>query len=109
MRRHSRCALVAGVQTCALPISGMNCSALRCRFEQLENGGFSSGLMSFVDVLDRGAGATKSGGTVRRAAKMVCLDADHPEIFEFVRWKELEERKAHRSEELRVGEECVRP
>ena len=53
----------------------------------------SSGLMSFLEVLDRGAGATKSGGTTRRAAKMVVLDADHPEILDFIRWKVREEKK----------------
>src|SRR4029079_17615564 len=53
----------------------------------------SSGLMSFLEVLDRGAGATKSGGTTRRAAKMVVLDMDHPEIVDFIRWKVREEKK----------------
>src|SRR5690606_13335024 len=57
-------------------------------------GGTSSGLMSFLEVLDRAAGATKSGGTTRRAAKMVCLDMDHPEIVDFIEWKAREERKA---------------
>src|ERR1019366_7252341 len=56
--------------------------------------GTSSGLMSFLEVLDRAAGATKSGGTTRRAAKMVCLDLDHPEIVDFIEWKMLEEKKA---------------
>src|SRR6476646_9408548 len=50
--------------------------------------------MSFLEVLDRAAGATKSGGTTRRAAKMVCLDMDHPEIADFIGWKIREERKA---------------
>ncbi|NIP72196.1 MAG: vitamin B12-dependent ribonucleotide reductase, partial [Gammaproteobacteria bacterium] len=54
----------------------------------------SSGLMSFLEVFDKGAGATKSGGTTRRAAKMVCLDMDHPEIVDFIRWKAKEEAKA---------------
>ena len=49
--------------------------------------------MSFLEVFDRAAGATKSGGTTRRAAKMVCLDMDHPEIVDFVRWKVREEKK----------------
>src|SRR4029077_18969200 len=56
-------------------------------------GGPSSGVMSFLEVLDRGAGATKSGGTTRRAAKMVVLDMDHPEIVDFIRWKMREEKK----------------
>ncbi|RYZ66693.1 MAG: vitamin B12-dependent ribonucleotide reductase, partial [Proteobacteria bacterium] len=60
---------------------------------KLSGGGTSSGLMSFLEVLDRGAGATKSGGTTRRAAKMVSLDMDHPEISEFINWKSREEKK----------------
>ena len=51
--------------------------------------------MSFLEVFDRAAGATKSGGTTRRAAKMVCLDMDHPEIEDFIKWKVREEKKAH--------------
>ena len=74
--------------------TGTNFSRIRGSMEKLSGGGTSSGLMSFLDVLDRGAGATKSGGTTRRAAKMVCLDADHPEIRDFVNWKMKEERKA---------------
>ena len=73
--------------------TGTNFSKLRGRMEKLSGGGTSSGLMSFLEVLDRGAGATKSGGTTRRAAKMVVLDVDHPEIVDFVRWKMREERK----------------
>ncbi|MBN1282575.1 MAG: vitamin B12-dependent ribonucleotide reductase [Proteobacteria bacterium] len=73
--------------------TGTNFSALRSKYERLSGGGTSSGLMSFLEVLDRGAGATKSGGTTRRAAKMVCLDADHPEIADFVEWKVGEEKK----------------
>ncbi|MCC6348823.1 MAG: vitamin B12-dependent ribonucleotide reductase [Candidatus Eisenbacteria bacterium] len=73
--------------------TGTNFSKLRGRMEKLSGGGTSSGLMSFLEVLDRGAGATKSGGTTRRAAKMVVLDVDHPEITEFVRWKMREEKK----------------
>ena len=76
--------------------TGTNFSALRGRQEKLSGGGTSSGLMSFLEVLDRAAGATKSGGTTRRAAKMVCLDMDHPEIAEFVQWKVREERKVER-------------
>ncbi len=74
--------------------TGTNFSSLRSRHEKLSGGGTSSGLMSFLEVLDRGAGATKSGGTTRRAAKMVCVDADHPEILDFIRWKSKEEEKA---------------
>jgi len=73
--------------------TGTNFSAIRSRFEKLSGGGTSSGLMSFLEVLDRGAGATKSGGTTRRAAKMVCLDVDHPEILDFIDWKVNEEKK----------------
>ncbi len=74
--------------------SGTNFSKLRGKNEPLESGGESSGLLAFLEVLDRGAGATKSGGTTRRAAKMVTLDVDHPEILEFIRWKSHEEKKA---------------
>ncbi len=73
--------------------TGTNFSRLRGRQERLSGGGTSSGLMSFLEVLDRGAGATKSGGTTRRAAKMVCLDMDHPEIADFINWKVKEEAK----------------
>lgn len=73
--------------------TGTNFSKIRGRQEKLSGGGFSSGLISFLEVLDRGAGATKSGGTTRRAAKMVCLDMDHPEIEDFINWKMKEERK----------------
>ena len=75
--------------------TGTNFSAIRGRQEKLSGGGTSSGLMSFLEVFDRAAGATKSGGTTRRAAKMVCLDMDHPEIADFIGWKEREEKKAH--------------
>ncbi len=74
--------------------TGTNFSKLRSKHEKLSGGGTSSGLMSFLEVLDRGAGATKSGGTTRRAAKMVCLDMDHPEIADFINWKVREEEKA---------------
>lgn len=74
--------------------SGTNFSNLRSRFETLSGGGASSGLISFLEVFDRAAGATKSGGTTRRAAKMVCVDVDHPEILDFIRWKAKEEAKA---------------
>jgi ribonucleoside-diphosphate reductase alpha chain len=74
--------------------TGSNFSNIRGKQEKLSGGGTSSGLMSFLEVLDRAAGATKSGGTTRRAAKMVCLDMDHPEIVDFVQWKTREEKKA---------------
>jgi ribonucleoside-diphosphate reductase alpha chain len=74
--------------------TGTNFSTLRGRQEKLSGGGTSSGLMSFLEVFDRAAGATKSGGTTRRAAKMVCLDMDHPEIVDFIQWKVREEKKA---------------
>jgi ribonucleoside-diphosphate reductase alpha chain len=73
--------------------TGTNFSKLRGVNETLSGGGKSSGLMSFLGVLDRAAGAIKSGGTTRRAAKMVCLDIDHPEIEDFVDWKMIEEQK----------------
>ena len=73
--------------------TGTNFSKLRGVNERLSGGGKSSGLMSFLGVLDRAAGAIKSGGTTRRAAKMVCLDVDHPEIEDFVDWKMIEEQK----------------
>ena len=74
--------------------TGTNFSKVRGKQEKLSGGGTSSGLMSFLEVLDRAAGATKSGGTTRRAAKMVCLDMDHPEIGDFIDWKVREETKA---------------
>ncbi|HTX03369.1 MAG TPA: hypothetical protein VMD07_06795, partial [Candidatus Acidoferrales bacterium] len=73
--------------------SGANFSKIRAAGEKLTGGGTSSGLMSFLKVFDRAAGAIKSGGTTRRAAKMVVLNADHPDIEEFVTWKVREERK----------------
>ncbi len=73
--------------------SGTNFSSLRGRGEPLASGGTSSGLMGWLKIGDRAAGAIKSGGTTRRAAKMVCLDGDHPEIEEFVRWKADEEER----------------
>ncbi len=72
---------------------GTNYSNLRGEGEKLSGGGSSSGLMSFLKIGDRAAGAIKSGGTTRRAAKMVCLDLDHPEIVEFINWKVEEEKK----------------
>lgn len=72
---------------------GTNYSNIRGEGEKLSGGGTSSGLMSFLKIGDRAAGAIKSGGTTRRAAKMVCLDLDHPEIMEFINWKVEEENK----------------
>ncbi|MEI6949883.1 vitamin B12-dependent ribonucleotide reductase [Paraflavisolibacter sp. H34] len=72
---------------------GTNYSSIRGAGEKLSGGGTSSGLMSFLKIGDRAAGAIKSGGTTRRAAKMVCLDLDHPEIMEFINWKVEEEKK----------------
>lgn len=75
--------------------TGTNFSKLRSRYEFTSAGGKSSGLISFLDVLDKGAGAIKSGGTTRRAAKMVVVDIDHPEVLDFIDWKMREEKKAH--------------
>ncbi len=74
--------------------TGTNFSAIRAEGERLSGGGTSSGLMSFLEILDRAAGATKSGGTTRRAAKMVILDMEHPDIVKFINWKAREEEKA---------------
>ena len=73
--------------------TGSNFSNLRGAGESLSGGGKSSGLMSFLKIGDRAAGAIKSGGTTRRAAKMVTLDIDHPDIEQFINWKAKEERK----------------
>lgn len=73
--------------------TGTNFSSLRGRSEPLSGGGSSSGLMSFLKINDRAAGAIKSGGTTRRAAKMVVLDIDHPDVEEFIEWKVIEEQK----------------
>lgn len=73
--------------------TGTNFSNLRGEGESLSGGGKSSGLMSFLKVGDRAAGVIKSGGTTRRAAKMVCLDLDHPEVENFINWKVVEEQK----------------
>jgi ribonucleoside-diphosphate reductase alpha chain len=73
--------------------TGTNFSALRGEGESLSGGGKSSGLMSFLKIGDRAAGAIKSGGTTRRAAKMVVVDVDHPDIEEFIGWKVREEQK----------------
>jgi ribonucleoside-diphosphate reductase alpha chain len=73
--------------------TGSNFSSLRGEGEPLSGGGKSSGLMSFLKIGDRAAGAIKSGGTTRRAAKMVVLDLDHPDVEEFINWKVVEEEK----------------
>ena len=73
--------------------TGSNFSRLRGEGERLSGGGRSSGLMSFLKIGDRAAGAIKSGGTTRRAAKMVCVDVDHPDIEAFIDWKVMEEQK----------------
>ena len=73
--------------------TGSNFSSLRGDSEPLSGGGKSSGLMSFLKIGDRAAGAIKSGGTTRRAAKMVCVDIDHPDVEEFISWKMVEEQK----------------
>ena len=73
--------------------TGSNFSNLRGSNEPLSGGGKSSGLMSFLKIGDRSAGAIKSGGTTRRAAKMVTLDLDHPDIEEYINWKVVEEQK----------------
>ncbi|GBD06991.1 Vitamin B12-dependent ribonucleotide reductase [bacterium HR21] len=73
--------------------TGTNFSPLRAAGEPLSGGGVSSGLMSFLKIFDRAAGAIKSGGTTRRAAKMVIVNIDHPDIEEFIEWKAREEEK----------------
>jgi len=73
--------------------TGSNFSKLRGENEKLSGGGASSGLMSFLKIGDRAAGAIKSGGTTRRAAKMVVVDVDHPDIEDFIEWKVKEEEK----------------
>lgn len=73
--------------------TGSNFSELRGKGERLSGGGTSSGLVSFLKIFDAAAGSIKSGGTTRRAAKMVCLNLDHPEIEDFIWWKAREEEK----------------
>lgn len=73
--------------------TGSNFSTLRSSKEKLSGGGYSSGLMSFLKIFDRSAGAIQSGGTTRRAAKMVVVDIDHPDVRDFVWWKVKEEQK----------------
>src|SRR5476649_276580 len=72
---------------------GTNFSSIRGEGEKLSGGGTSSGLMSFLKIGDRAAGAIKSGGTTRRAAKMVVVDVDHPDIETYIDWKVKEEQK----------------
>ncbi|MFH1909950.1 MAG: vitamin B12-dependent ribonucleotide reductase [bacterium] len=74
--------------------SGSNFSDIRANGESLSGGGNSTGLMSWLEIFDKAAGAIKSGGTTRRAAKMVVLNIDHPEVEEFINWKHREEEKA---------------
>lgn len=74
--------------------AGSNFSNIRAEGELLSGGGKSSGVMSFLQIGDRAAGAIRSGGTTRRAAKMVILDVDHPDIEAFIDWKKVEEEKA---------------
>jgi ribonucleoside-diphosphate reductase alpha chain len=83
--------------------TGTNFSRVRGRDEPLSSGGKSSGLISFLKILDANAGSVKSGGTTRRAAKMVIVDVDHPDIEEFVEWKWHEERKAKVLLEAGIG------
>lgn len=73
--------------------TGSNFSNLRAEGEKLSGGGTSSGMMSFLNIFDAAAGSIKSGGTTRRAAKMVSIDIDHPEIEKFINWKVIEEQK----------------
>jgi len=88
--------------------TGTNFSSLRADGEALSGGGKSSGLMGFLKIGDRAAGAIKSGGTTRRAAKMVICDADHPDIEEFIDWKVVEEQKvASIVAGSRMHEECL--
>ena len=82
--------------------TGTNFSNLRSDGEKLSGGGRSSGLMSWLKIGDRAASAIKSGGTTRRAAKMVCLDMDHPDIQDFVNWKVREEIKVQAMVEVNV-------
>jgi ribonucleoside-diphosphate reductase alpha chain len=103
--------------------TGTNFSRLRAENEKLSGGGKSSGLMSWLKIGDRAAGAIKSGGTTRRAAKMVCLDMDHPDIESFINWKVREEikvqamveglkviagKKAHATDSATIGETASR-
>jgi len=73
--------------------TGSNFSRIRGINETLSGGGVSSGLLSFLRIGDRSASAIKSGGTTRRAAKMVTLDIDHPDVEKYISWKAAEEHK----------------
>jgi len=84
--------------------TGSNFSGIRGSGESLSGGGKSSGLMSFLRIGDRSAGAIKSGGTTRRAAKMVTLDLDHPDIEEYINWKLLKKKKLHLSFRFQITE-----
>ncbi len=83
--------------------SGANFSRIRGAGELLSGGGTSSGLMSFLKIPDVAAGSIKSGGTTRRAAKMVIVDDDHPEVMDFIGWKAREEDKAHLLHKAGIG------
>ncbi|MBN1520672.1 MAG: adenosylcobalamin-dependent ribonucleoside-diphosphate reductase [Spirochaetales bacterium] len=85
--------------------TGSNFSKIRALNEPLSGGGFSSGLLSFLKIADRSAAAIKSGGTTRRAAKMVILDADHPDIETFIDWKTGEE---HKVASMVAGSQAIR-
>lgn len=74
--------------------TGTNFSKLRAKGESIDGGAGSPGVISYLEIFDRAAHVMRSGGTTRRAAKMVVLDADHPEIEDFIQWKVMEERKA---------------
>ncbi len=95
--------------------TGTNFSSLRGEGEKLSGGGRSSGLMSWLKIGDRAASAIKSGGTTRRAAKMVCLDMDHPDIEDFINWKVREEIKVQamveglkllKKHDSKIAEQC---
>jgi ribonucleoside-diphosphate reductase alpha chain len=88
--------------------TGSNFSKLRGENEKLSGGGRSSGLMSFLKIGDRAAGAIKSGGTTRRAAKMVTVDIDHPDIEQFIDWPSTPERD-YEGLQLRSGRRPLRP
>lgn len=84
--------------------SGVNVSPWRSRSEKLSGGGVASGVMSWLTIGDKAAGAIQSGGTTRRAAKMVMLDDDHPELVDFIHWKEREE---HKAASMHVGSKLI--
>jgi ribonucleotide reductase alpha subunit len=85
--------------------SGVNVSPWRAKGEKLSGGGVASGVMSWLRIGDSAAGAIQSGGTTRRAAKMIQIDDDHPEVPELIKWKEREE---HKAASLYVGSEIIR-